>query len=276
MLQIGQYQLLEVAREVDFGLYLTDGEQEVLLPQKYVPAGLSIGDKLRVFVYNDSEDRPVATTLKPAGTVGDILALRVKDINPHGAFLDWGLEKDLFVPKREQHTRFEIDRIYLVKILLDHQSNRLIATSKLKPFLLSDVSELEEGQQVTLQVWQHTDLGFKAVIDGKYEGLLYRNESSPGIRIGDEFEGFVHKIRNDGKVDLRVNTGGREGAGLHRDALLELIEGEGGFIDLTDKSAPDVIFSRTGMSKKAFKKALGNLYRQRKVTIDKDGIRLVE
>ncbi|MEJ2005594.1 MAG: S1-like domain-containing RNA-binding protein, partial [Cyclobacteriaceae bacterium] len=148
MIEIGKYQLLEVAREVSFGVYLTDGENEVLLPGKYIPEGLSVGDKLRVFVYKDSEDRPVATTEDPSGVVGDIVALRVTDTTPHGAFLIWGLEKDLFVPKREQHMRFEKDNVYLVRILLDHKSNRLIATGKLKPFLLNDTEGLEEGEQV--------------------------------------------------------------------------------------------------------------------------------
>lgn len=276
MLDIGKYQLLEVGREVDFGLYLTDGQEEVLLPKKYVPEGIAIGDKLRVFVYKDSEDRPVATTLEPAGQVGDILALRVTDTTPHGAFLSWGLEKDLFVPKREQHKRFEKGEVYLVRILLDNQSNRLIATGKLKPFLSTDYSGLSEGQQVNLQIWQNTDLGYKAVIEGEYEGLLYRSESAPGIHIGDEFSGFIHKIRTDGKIDLRLNTGGREGAELHRDALLDLIRQEGGFIALTDKSPPEFIMEKTGMSKKAFKKALGNLYRERLVTIEENGIRLKE
>jgi predicted RNA-binding protein (virulence factor B family) len=274
MIEIGKYQLLEVAREVDFGLYLTDGEKEVLLPGKYVPRGIAVGDKLRVFVYNDSEDRPVATTLNPSGQVGDVIALRVTDTTPHGAFLEWGLEKDLFVPKREQHQRFEQGNVYLVKILLDHKTNRLIATGKLKPFLSTDYSSLTEGQQVQLQIWQNTDLGYKAVIEGAYEGLLYRHESAPGIQIGDEFTGFIHKIRSDGKIDLRLNTGGNEGAELHRDALLELIREEGGYLELTDKSPPSFIMEKTGMSKKAFKKALGNLYRERKVDIEEKGIRL--
>jgi predicted RNA-binding protein (virulence factor B family) len=158
--------------------------------------------------------------------------------------------------------------------LLDHKTNRLIATSKLKPFLSSDTSQLSEGQQVMLQIWQNTSLGFKAVVDKKYEGLLYHEETGPGVQTGDELTGFIHRVREDGKLDLRLNTGGRAGAEKNRDALLELLKTAGGQLALTDKSSPDEIMQKTGMSKKAFKKALGNLYRERKIIMDSQGIRL--
>jgi predicted RNA-binding protein (virulence factor B family) len=274
MIEIGKHQLLTVNREVDFGLYLGDGNEEILLPTKYVPDGLSIGDKLRVFVYKDSEDRPIATTLQPAGEVGSIVSLKVKDSNPHGAFMDWGLEKDLFVPKREQHVPFQLGKFYVVRILLDHKTNRLIGTSKIRAFLKKDAEGLEEGQKVSLLIYSVTDLGFQAVINGIYSGLLYRSECPVEFAIGTETDGYIRAIREDGKIDLRLSLGGRESADEHREMLLDALQKNEGYLSLTDKSSPEAIQQTLGMSKKAFKKALGNLYRERLVLLESEGVRL--
>ncbi len=275
MIEIGKHQLLTVNREVDFGLYIGDGEEEILLPPKYIPEGLSIGDKLRVFVYKDSEDRPIATTLQPAGEIGSIVVLKVKDSNPHGAFMEWGLEKDLFVPKREQHIPFQLGKDYVIRIALDYKTNRLIGTSKIRSFLKKDAEGLEEGQKVSLMIYSVTDLGFQAVINGEYSGLLYRSECPVEFAIGTQTEGYINNIRTDGKIDLRLNPGGREAADEHRELLLDELKKHDGFLSLTDKSSPEEIQNTLGLSKKAFKKALGNLYRERLVALESDGVRLI-
>lgn len=275
MLRIGQYQELKINREVDFGLYLGDGQDEVLIPTKYIPEGVEIGDTLRVFLYKDSEDRPIATTLTPKGVLGDIVSLVVKDETDHGAYMDWGLEKDLFVPRREQHSRFEIGQRYVVRVSMDHKTNRLVGTSKLQAFLKKDASDvLKEGQQVNLLVYDRTDLGWKAVIDQEFVGLIYATEAPASVKVGDELKGYVRTIREDGKVDLRLSGEGREGAEQGRDTLLRVLRENEGILYLTDKSAPEAIYEQLQMSKKLFKKALGGLYKERLVEINADHIRL--
>ena len=276
MIAIGEYQLLTVIREVDFGLYLGDGEHEVLLPKKYIPHGLSTGDKLRVFVYRDSEDRPVATTLRPAAAVNEFACMEVKDLTDHGAFMDWGLEKDLFVPKREQHKPFRRGEFHIIRVLMDHRTQRLIGSSKIRAFLEKDTSGLEEGMAVQLMIWETTDLGYKAIIDGKYEGLLYREEAGELLKTGDTLDGYIYRLREDGKIDLRLNMGGKEGADTNRDKLLNVLYQQNGWLALTDKSSPEEIYETLKMSKKAFKKALGNLYREKLVVLEDEGIRLAE
>lgn len=274
MLYIGEYQELNVNREVDFGVYLGDGTEEVLLPTKYIPEGLQVNDTIRVFVYKDSEDRPIATTLQPTGKLGDIVALKVKDQTEHGAYLDWGLEKDLFVPRREQPVHFETGKTYVVRISMDHKTNRLVGTGKLNAFLSKETGELEEGQEVDLMVYGKTELGFKAVVNGKYSGLIYASEAPPNVKVGDRMPGYIRTLRQDGKIDLRISAEGRAGTDIGRDTLLRHLNEAGGSLSITDKSSPDEIYKTLGMSKKLFKKALGGLYKDRLVTISEDGITL--
>ena len=277
MLRIGQYQELKINREVDFGVYLGDGKDEVLLPTKYIPEGVEIGDTLRVFVYKDSEGRPIATTLTPKGVLGEIVSLKVNDETGHGSYMDLGIAKDLFVPRQEQHKRFEVGNRYVVRISMDHKTNRLIGTSKLQAFLRKDASEdLKEGEEVDLLIYDRSDLGWKAVINQEFVGLLYADEVPPNLQIGDSVKGFVKHIREDGKVDLRLSAEGRKGAEQGRDSLLQYLKDNEGIIYLTDKSSPEEIFSQLQMSKKLFKKALGALYRERLVELNSDHIRLVE
>ena len=276
MLQIGEYQELKVNRQVDFGFYLGDGTEEVLLPNKYVPEGLKADDTIKVFVYKDSEDRPVATTLTPAGVVGDIVALTVKDETPHGSYMDWGLEKDLFVPRREQHVRFEVGKPYVIKILLDHKTQRVMGTSKLQAFIQRDLHGLNEGEMVDLLVYEKSPLGWKALINKTYSGLIYESEAPGYLGIGHAQKGYIHRLREDGKIDLRLSAEGRRGSDEGKEKLLHIIREHDGSLPLHDKSDPKEIFEVTGMSKKLFKKSLGALYRERLVKISPDGIELTD
>lgn len=274
-MQIGVYHELEVGKEVDFGFYLNSDVGEILLPTKYVPDGLKVGDTIRVFIYRDSEDRIIATTLDPLAKLDDFAALEVKDTNDHGAFMEWGLEKDLFVPTREQPVRYVIGRKHVVRVCLDHKTDRLIGTGKLRAFFESDVSELEEGQPVELLIYNHTEKGYTAVVDQKYTGLIYGNEVFEPIAVGDKKSGFIKKIREDGKLDLTLNPVGKEAMDENMQVVHNLLKLHDGFLPYHDKSDAKEIMEFFNMSKKAFKKAIGGLYKSKAITLDKDGIRLV-
>lgn len=273
-MEIGHTYSLKIARTVDFGMYLESELGDILLPQKYVPEGKKPGDTVEVFVHRDSEDRILATTLKPAGEVGDFAALEVVDLNPHGAFLNWGLEKDLFVPKSEQHRPFMTGDRQVVMILLDRQTDRIMGTSKLNSFLKKDPGELQPGQEVMALIYEQTPLGYKAIIDGNREGLLYASEVFEDLSIGARITVTISRIREDGKIDLKRHPEGAEAIDRHAEVLLQVLHRQNGFLPLNDKSDPVEIRRHLKMSKKAFKKALGGLYRQRLVRIEEEGIRL--
>lgn len=274
-MEIGNYYELEVAKEVDFGVYLNSELGEILLPIKYVPEGTQVGDILRVFLHKDSEDRLLATTLEPKGVVGDFVSLQAKDITPHGAFMDWGLEKDLFVPNREQHTPFQAGNNYVVRVCLDYKSDRLIGVSKISAFLSNaDLGDLKEGDQVKLLIYSETETGYSAVINNKYQGLIYRNEVFEPISVGDEKTGFIKKIRDDHKIDLSLSPAGVEAIDVNREAVIKQLQEHDGFLPYHDKSEPEEIIKQFNMSKKAFKKAIGGLYKDQVITIEPEGIRL--
>ncbi|UII30748.1 S1-like domain-containing RNA-binding protein [Fulvivirga ulvae] len=274
-MEIGNYYELEVAKEVDFGVYLNSELGEILLPLKYVPEGTEVGDILRVFIHKDSEDRLLATTLEPKGKVDDFVSLITKDITPHGAFMDWGLEKDLFVPNREQHAPFQVGHSYIIRICLDYKSDRLIGVSKINTFLSNaNLGELKEGDQVNLLIYSETDAGYSAVINGKHKGLIYRNEVFEPVNVGDEKTGFIKKIREDLKIDLSLNPAGIGAIDKNREIVLESLREHGGFLPYHDKSEPHDITEQFNMSKKAFKKAIGGLYKDQLIDIESDGIRL--
>lgn len=274
-MEIGNYYELEVAKEVDFGVYLASELGEILLPSKYVPEDTHPGDKILVFLHKDSEDRLLATTLQPKGKLGDFVPLRTKDVTPHGAFMDWGLEKDLFVPNREQHTKFLVGETYVVRICLDYKTDRLIGVSKLNAFLSNtDISELREGDRVNLLVYEETDRGFAAVINQKYGGLIYKNQIFEPIAPGDEKTGYIKTIREDQKIDLSLSPPGMEAVDKNRDVILDALESHGGHLPLHDKSDPAQIQDQLNMSKKAFKKAIGGLYKDGKIELESEGIRL--
>lgn len=273
-MHIGEFYELEIGKEVDFGVYLNSELGEILLPEKYVPAGAEVGDKIEVFLYKDSEDRLIATTLIPRGKLDEFVALEVTDTNPHGAFMDWGLEKDLFVPNKEQPWTFEIGRKYVVKICMDYKTERLLGVGKLNTFFKTDLSELKENDEVSLLIYDRTDSGYMAIINQTYNGLIYHNEVFEHIEAGDIKTGFIKKIREDGKIDLSLNKSGVEAMDDNKRSVLRRLESEGGSMPYHDKSNPMDIVENFEMSKKAFKKAIGGLYKDGLIDIKEDGIKI--
>lgn len=274
MLKIGSYNNLIVEREVDFGFYLNPKEDEVLLPSKYAPENLKPGDQITVFVYTDSEDRPVATTQKPLAVVGDFAVLTVKEITPIGAFMDWGLEKDLLIPNSEQIFRLKEGKKYVIKVCLDTVTDRVYGTTRITSQCKTLSGELYEGEKVSLLIYNITDIGYMAVINNKWSGMLYKNETYETVSIGDIKEGFVSKIRDDGKIDLSFKKPGYKSVINSADKILEKLKSENGFLPVHDKSSPDEIKSLFSMSKKEFKRTIGGLYKQGLITISDNGIQL--
>jgi predicted RNA-binding protein (virulence factor B family) len=276
MAEIGKFNALTVVRPVEFGAYLDGGELgEILLPQKYVPDGCNPGDTIDAFVYTDSEDRLVATTEKPRATAGEFAFLKVHSVTTVGAFLDWGLSKHLLVPFREQKIKMEQGKSYVVYVYLDTQSKRMCASTRLDKFLSLKEGDFVTGQEVDLLLVNYTELGYNAIINGARWGILYHNEVFQALRQGEHVKGYIKKIREDGKIDLSLQKQGYAGVQDVTTTIMELLRARGGFIDVTDKSSPDVIYELFGMSKKTYKKAIGALYKQRLITIEENGIKLV-
>ena len=277
MIKIGQTYNLEVIKLLDFGVYLDAKELgEVLLPRKYEPSGLSEGDFVDVFLYFDSEDRPVATTQKPKAQVGEFAYLSVLDTTSFGAFLDWGLAKDLLVPFAEQHRPMEVGHSYLVYLYLDKLDGRIAASSKIDKFLDDDKPhDFELQQAVNLIIANSTELGYKAIINHSYWGVLYKDEVFQRLSFGQYIKGFIKHIRPDGKIDLSLQ-GGQETRDKYAKIIENYLRNQNGFAPVNDKSNPQLISKLFGMSKGAFKKAIGGLYKQRIISIEKDGIRLIE
>lgn len=274
MLQIGNFNELKVKKETSFGLYLDSEAGEILIPNKYVPPGTKIGDTLRVFIYRDSEDRLIATTLTPKGTVGEFVYLQVRDINKYGAFLDWGLEKDLLVPQSEQPVKMQKGGKYIVRICLDKVTDRIIATGKTDKFIEKELIELKEGQEINLLVREFTELGIKVIIDNKYSGMLYKNDVYQKLEVGDQITGYVKKVREDKKIDVTVRKSGYEEIQNSKNIIAAKLEEKGGFLPLTDKSSPEVIKEVLQMSKKNFKKGVGGLYKEGIIELGEEGIKL--
>lgn len=276
-IELGKFNQLEVVKEVDFGVYLDGGEGgEILLPTRYVPEDCKIGDILNVFLYLDMDERLIATTLTPFVQVGQFACLEVSWVNQYGAFLNWGLMKDLFVPFREQKMKMQVGRKYVVHAHLDEESYRIVASAKVERYLSKDKPEYTAGEEVNILIWQKTDLGFKAIIDNKYSGLLYENEIFSSIETGMEMKAFVKQVREDGKVDLILQKPGFEKVDDFAKTLLDYIKEQGGRIHLNDKSPAEDIYDTFGVSKKTFKKGVGDLYKKRLIALHEDGIALVE
>ena len=273
--KLGKYNQLEIVKEVDFGVYL-DGDEdgEILLPKKYVPEGSTTGDILNVFIYLDLEERLVATTLQPYAQVGEFACLSVAWVNEYGAFLDWGLMKDLFVPFREQKVKMQQGRRYVVHVHLDEESYRIVASSKVERYFSDERPEYEPGEEVEILVYQSTDLGYKAIVDGKFSGLLYRNEVFRPLEVGMKLSAFIKQVRPDGKIDLELQKAGFRKVDDFADVLLRYIKDNGGRTSINDKSDAETIYDAFGVSKKTFKKAVGELYRKRLVVLEENGIRL--
>lgn len=275
MLHIGKFNELPISRLTERGVYLQAPNEEILLPRKYVPEGAKQGDVINAFIYTDSEDRLIATTLKPYACAGDFAYMRVKAVNNVGAFLDWGIEKDLMVPYREQEQKLEEGKSYVVYVFLDFETDRIAASTRLKTFVEWDDIELEEKQAVDLLIANRTDMGYNAIINNKYMGLLYSNEIFQPLHIGDRVKGYVKKIREDKKIDLVLQKSGGALVDEARGRVLEALEERNGFLPLTDNSPSEEIQHVLNLSKKAFKKAVGGLYKDRIIEITDNGIRLI-
>jgi predicted RNA-binding protein (virulence factor B family) len=276
MVNVGEYNVLKVIRVADFGVYLDDGNEGILLPKRFVPADAKIGDEIKVFVYHDSEDRLIATTQEPKGIMGDIVKLRTVSVTPQGAFLDYGLMKDLFVPKSKQIMGMRPNGEYLVKIYLDEQTGRIAATEKIEPFLDNETLTVKELDIVDLIVYRRTDIGYVVIINNRHTGVLHSNEIYRNITEGDKFTGFIKKIYPDNKIDVAAGKPGYNRVEDETQKIVRLLKENDGYLPYNDKSDPESIYSFFGMSKKTFKMTTGNLYKQRKISFEKTGIRLLE
>src|SRR5579859_708934 len=283
MTRVGEYNKLKVKKELGFGLILEDGKEGILLPKRFVPKGAKPGDELNVFLYHDGEDRLIATTQHPKGILGDIVLLRVVSLTPQGAFLDWGLMKDLFVPKSKQLTSMRLGGDYLVKIYLDEQTGRLAATEKIEPFLSNKDITLKEKDLVDLTVYRRTDIGYLVIINNRHTGVLHFNEIFHDIKSGDRFPGFIKNIvlpdrSASGEIEIDV-VAGKPGYDRTEDAaakILRLLRENKGHLPYHDKSDPEAIYTFFGMSKKTFKMTTGRLYKEKKILITENGIQLAQ
>lgn len=273
MITLGTYNTLEILRETSVGLFLGDEEgTDVLLPNKYMPATYEIGDKLTVFCYLDHEERPVVTSLVPFITRDSFKLLRVVEVNQIGAFLDWGLEKHLLVPFKEQRSKMVEGQWYVVHCYLDEKSFRLVASNKLDKFLDNDTLTVEVTDEVELLITRKSDLGYDVIINGKHKGLVYMSDVFKKIAVGDELKGYVKTIRPDHKIDVALRPLGYKSLEPAANDIYAALEKAGGYLDLHDKSDPEEIKQRMQMSKKVFKKGIGTLYKDRKIRIESDGI----
>ena len=278
MATIGKRNTLTVLRDSTSGLYLDGGEHgEILLPNRYVPRGVVLGDRLDVFVYRDSEDRLVATTETPRATVGEVATLKVISINRQvGAFLDWGLAKDLLLPFREQTGPVQVGQVVVVRVYLDEKTQRIVASMKLGRNSALEPPNYRSGQRVEFLITDQTPLGYKALVEGKHPGLLYHEGISVPVAIGQKFEGFVRALRPDGKIDLSLDQAGYRRVAPLASRIVQALKHSGGRLDLDDDSPPKAIRQTFGASKKAFKQALGNLYKARRIRFSKPGIELLD
>ncbi|SHJ66239.1 CvfB family protein [Tepidibacter formicigenes] len=274
MFKLGDFNELKIVKERDFGLYLDSEVGEILLPNKYVPKEAKVGEVLNVFVYKDSEDRYIATTLTPKAKVGDIVCLEVRDVNKYGAFLDWGLEKDLLAPYREQSRKMIKNKKYIVKVCKDDVTNRIIASQKINKFIDNEDIKVSEGEEVDLLVYEFNDLGIKVIINNIHFGMLYKNEVYQKLKIGDKIKGRIKKIREDNKIDVTIRKKINKEIEEFKAKILEELNKNNGFLSLTDKSSPDDIKDRLEMSKSMFKKSIGGLYKEGLIDLTDEGIAL--
>jgi uncharacterized protein len=275
-IRLGKRNQLKVAREVDFGVYLYAGEiGDILLPKRYVPQGCKVGDMVDVFLYLDNEERLIATTEHPLVEVNQFAYLEVNWTNQFGAFLNWGLMKDLFCPFREQKMRMQQGRSYIVYCYIDTLTSRIVASAKVEKFLSKNQPPYSTGERVNILVQQKTELGFKAIVEGKYSGLIYQNELFRDIHTGDRLEAYVKTVRPDNKLDLVLQNHGRRHVEDFSQQLLQyMLNNEEGFCRFGDKSPAEEIYSEFQISKKTFKKAVGDLYKRHLITIVDDGLHL--
>lgn len=275
-IKLGQINTLRVVKQVPFGYYLDGGRihGEILLPQNEVDGDVALNEEVKVFLYLDQEERLIATMRKPLAQVGDFAFLEVAWVNNFGAFLNWGLLKDLFVPFREQKMKMAKGQSYIVHIHLDEDSNRIMASAKVERYLDHGIPSYRRGDEVDILVWQKTDLGFKVIIDNQWGGLLYDSQVFRELRTGDRTRAYINKVREDGKIDVTLSRQGQDGVADFSDILLAYIQEHNGRCPLGDKSPAEEISSLFGVSKKVFKKAVGDLYKRRLIVIGEEGLSL--
>jgi predicted RNA-binding protein (virulence factor B family) len=282
MIEIGKYNTLSILRDTKVGLFLgnetedPEGIHDILLPNKYVPNQFEIGDELTVFVYLDHEERPVATTLEPYILLNEFALLRVNYVNQVGAFMDWGMEKDILVPFKEQARPMEKGKRYLVYLYMDEKTNRLVASSKTNQFLNNETLTVENGEEVDLIVSHITEIGINVIINERHKGLVYKDEVyDDAIRTGDRMRGYIKTIRPDNKIDVSLHKLGYQNIEPNAQKILDELKASRGFLRLNDNSHPEDIKTVLKMSKKTFKKAIGSLYKDRKIEMKDDGIYLI-
>lgn len=276
-MKIGQFNTLTIDRDTQVGLFLTNGKEDVLLPNKYVPKVFEIGEEMTVFVYLDHEERPVATTLVPYIFLNEFALLRVNYINQIGAFMDWGMEKDILVPFKEQARPMEKGKRYLVYLYMDEKTNRLVASSKTNQFLDNENITVEKGEKVDLIISHITEIGINVIINQKHKGLVYKDEVyDDAIRTGDKMKGYIKLVRPDGKIDVSLHKQGFENIEPNSEIIMNELRASRGFLRLNDNSNPEDIKTVLKMSKKTFKKAIGLLYKEKLIEIKDDGIYLIQ
>jgi len=277
MFEIGKYTTLTILRDTDPGLYLgkeAEAEDVILLPHKYKPETFEIGDEIKVFIYLDYDERPIATTLEPFVELNGFGYLRCADVTKHGAFMDWGLEKHLFVSFKEQARPMKVDNWYIVHLYLDEQTTRLAGSSKTNQFLQNENLTVEVYDEVSILVTHLTDKGANVIINGVHKGLIYLEDIFEDIRTGDRLKAFIKKIRYDNKIDVVLQKQGYRSIEPNANYILDELKASGGFLPIHDKSSPEVIKETLGLSKKSFKKAIGSLYKDKQIVIKEDGIEL--
>lgn len=274
-IQVGDYNTLRVSRKVDFGFYLEDGGEGILLPKRFAPRTLRAGDEIHVFVYHDSDNRLIATTQKARAVVGEIAKMTCVSVTKQGAFLDWGLMKDLFVPKSKQLGGMREGAEYLVKVYIDEQTGRAAATEKIEALLSNEELTVKERDVVDLLVYRPSELGYVMIINNKHTGILHSNEVFASLAVGDRVKGFIKTIRPDHKIDVVLGKPGFQKVEDEAEKIIRLLQENNGYLPYHDKSDPQAIYDFFGMSKKTFKMTTGNLYKQQKIVFTKTGIRLM-
>lgn len=276
MVEIGKYNTLKIIKILSFGAYLDGGNGlEILLPTRYVPQNIEIGDEIEVFIYHDNEGRLIATTVKPLAIAGEFQFMEVKSVNKTGAFLEWGLMKDLLVPFKEQKMPMREGKWYLVYVHVDHITKRIVASARIDKYLDNTIPDYSFNQEVELLVADETEIGYKVIINNSHWGLIYHNEIFQRLEKGDHLKGYIKEVREDEKIDVSLTPLGYQKVEGIASVILESLKAQGGFIAVHDKSEPDLIYSLFRCSKKAFKQAIGSLYKQKIITIEPQGIKLL-
>ncbi|PCI95570.1 MAG: GntR family transcriptional regulator [Flavobacteriales bacterium] len=277
MKEVGQILELEALKDTPQGVYLiTDDGKEILLPNKYVPTDIAMGDMVEVFIYTDSEDRPIATTLEPKIKLNQCAFLKCIDVNQYGAFFDWGMEKDLMVPFSEQFLRMTSGKRYLIYLYKDEMTNRMVGTTKMGRFIRENKLEIKTGDQVNLLVSGETEIGYKVIVNQKHYGMVFKNEVFKPIEIGEKMKGYLQRVRKDDKLDITLNSSTLSEVEVLANKIYERLLKEDGKLNFSDKSTPEVIYKEFQVSKKAFRRAAGMLYKERKIVITPEDITLVK